>query len=452
MFSGIKSLIVTLLAIMISSHSPSYASQKIQLGNFSISFTGGNFDTTKSKGNLTGVSLWSRQTKIGSASSLSIHHSFSEKSFSEKSIEGQLTLSFENLNLKFKDESAELNEFGINIAEAYIDATVDSKRLHVQNITLQGVKIGWLNKGFGALIERFAASDLVIGLGKSNPFTSDLVRYLGSDIGSSQLDNFKITMGKRLKPQVEIFSIENMTTRNCFGYSFLVGTVPDHRCSRSTSNVIIEHSAIEQILPELSQALSQNGMKFVKLNSFNETSYRNVTGGYDVKSSGTLKVDGFGSFETESSITMNKNLWTDLATVENELGTLESVIKSNDPKIQSLIQRALDKNFLHNFKFTIHDNGLLDIMHSFIKNKVPAFRQMNRYQLSAEANKIISKELQGQPSVADMVNPSINRFINGAGEISLTINPQGEMSIYERVKLISDFDDFIEMFNVRFVN
>ena len=246
MLSKLRCLIITALVILISSYSPTYASQKIQIGDFSITFTGGNFDKTKSKGNLTGVSLWSRQAKIGSASSMSINHNFSEKS-----IEGQLTLSFEKLNLKFKDESAELNEFDINIAEAYIDASVDSNRLHVQNITLQGVKIDWLNKGFGALIEKFAASDLVIGLGKSNPFTSDLAQYLGPDIGNSQMDNFKITMGKRYKPQVEILSIEKMTTRNCFGYSFLVGTVPDHSCSRSTSDVIIEHRAIEQILPEL---------------------------------------------------------------------------------------------------------------------------------------------------------------------------------------------------------
>ena len=80
MLSKFRCLIITALVILISSYSPTYASQKIQIGDFSISFTGGNFDKTKSKGNLTGVSLWSRQTKIGSASSLSIHHSFSEKS------------------------------------------------------------------------------------------------------------------------------------------------------------------------------------------------------------------------------------------------------------------------------------------------------------------------------------------------------------------------------------
>ena len=63
-----------------------------------------------------------------------------------------------------------------------------------------------------------------------------------------------------------------------------------------------------------------------------------------------------------------------------------------------------------------------------------------------------TEALQGQPGASDMVNPSISRFINGAVEISLTINPLGDMSVHERAELISDFNDFKEMFNVRLVN
>ena len=112
----------------------------------------------------------------------------------------------------------------------------------------------------------------------------------------------------------------------------------------------------------------------------------------------------------------------------------------------------LDITFLHGYNVTIEDDGLLNIAHSFIKNKFPAFNQMSRYQLSVEAEKMITEALQAQPGASELVNPSISRFINGIGEISLTINLQGEMSVYERVKLISDFGDFMTMFNVKLVN
>ena len=449
MFSKFKRLIITTLVILISSYSPTYASQKIQIGDFSISFTGGYFDKAKSKGNLTGVSLWSRQTKIGSASSLSIHHSFSEKSFSEKSIEGQLTLSFEQLNLKFKDESAELNEFDINIAEAYIDASVDSNRLHVQNITLQGAKVDWLNKGFGVSLEKYSASDVVVGLGRLNPLTSETAKYLGADIGKSQLDNFKVMMGKRYKPKAEVLSIENWTVSNCFGYSLLIDVVPDFVCSFSLSNASLKNGAIKPLYPKLSQALSENGIRTVKLNSSGETSYKNVKEGYMIESRIRSKVDDFGSIEAQSSTTTNKTVWADMAA--NEKNWTSNEADDIRTKLMAMAL-SLDRTFLHDYKLTIIDDGFVRIAESFIKNQYPAFRRMKRQQLALEVNKGISGGLEGQENIANLINPFVKDFINGAGKISLMIEPIGNISIYERDKLVSDFDDFIAVFNVRLSN
>ena len=449
MIRKLKCLIMTLLVIIISSHSPTYASQKIQIGDFSISFTDGYFDKAKLKGNLTGVSLWSRQTKIGSASSLSIHHSFSEKSFSEKSVEGQLTLSFEKLNLKFKDESAELNEFDINIAEAYIDASVNSNRLHVQNITLQGAKVDWLNKGFEVSLEKYSASDVVVGLGRLNPLTSDIAKYLGADIGNGQLDNFKVMMGKKYKPKAEVLSIESWTVSNCFGHSLLIDVVPDFVCSFSLSNASLNNGSIKQLYPELSQVLSENGIQAVKLNSSGETSYNNVKEGYMIKSRIKSKVDDFGSVEAQSSTTANKTVWADLAANEKNW----TLIDASDIRAMAMAMAlSLDRTFLHDYKLTITDDGFVKIVESFIKNQYPALRRMNRQQLSLEVNKGISGGLEGQPNISKLINPFVKDFINGAGKISLMIEPIGDISIYERAKLVSDFDDFIAVFNARLSN
>lgn len=449
MFCKIRCLIITALFILISSYSPTYASQKIQIGDFSISFTGGNFDNSKSKGNLTGVSLWSRQTKIGSASSVSINHSFSEKSLSGKSIEGQLTLSFEKLNLKLKDESAELNEFDINIAEAYIDASVDSNRLHVQNITLQGAKVDWLNKGFEVSLEKYSASDVVVGLGRLNPLTSEVAKYLGADIGKSQLDNFKVMMGKKYKAKAEVLSLENWTVSNCFGHSLLIDVVPDFVCSFSFSNASLNNGSIKQLYPELSQVLSENGIKAVTLNSSGETSYNNVKEGYKIKSRIKSKVDDFGSVEAQSSTTTNKTFWADLAANEKNWASIDA---SDIRTMTMAMALNLDRTFLHDYKLTITDDGFVRIAESFIKNQYPAFRRMNRQQLALEVNKGISGGLEGQPNIANLISPFVKDFINGAGKISLMIEPIGDISIYEKAKLVSDFDDFIAVFNVRLSN
>jgi hypothetical protein len=449
MFSKLRCLIITALVILISSYSPTYASQKIQYGDFSISFTGGNFDEAKLKGNITGVSIWSRQTKIGSASSVSIHHSFSEKSFSEKSIEGQLTLSFEGLNLKFKEETAELNEFDINIAEAYINASLDSNRFHVQNITLRGAKVDWLNKGFGVSLEKYSASDVVFGLGRLSILASETAKFLGADIGKSQLNNFKVTMGKRYQPKAEVISVENLTISNCFGYSLLIDVVPDFVCSFSLSNASLSNGAIKQLYPELSQALSENGIKAVKLNSSGDTSYKNVNEGYMIESRAKSKVDDFGSIEAQSSTTTNKTVWADMAANEKNWTSNEA-----DDIRTKLMAMALplDRYFLHDYKLTMIDDGFVRIAESFIKNQYPALRRMNRQQLALEANKGIREGLKGQANIANLINPFVIDFINGAGKISLMIEPIGNISIYERAKLVSDFDDLIAVFNVRLSN
>ena len=449
MFENLKYLIMTLMIVLISIHSPTYASQKIQIGDFSISFTGGHFDKAKSKGNLTGISLWSRQTKIGSASSLSIHHSFSEKSLSERSIEGQLTLSFEKLNLKFKDESAKLDEFDINITEAYINVSLDSNKVHIQNIALQDAKVDWLNKGFGVSLEKFSASDVVFGLGRLNPLTSMTAQHLGPDIGKSQLDNFKLIMNKRYKPKAEVLSVENLTVSNCFGYSLLIDVVPDFVCSSSLSNASLNNSAIEQLYPELSRALSENGIEAVKLNSSVETSYKNVKEGYMIKELSKSKVDGFGSIEGRFSSTMNKTAWTDTATNEKNWTSNEA----NDLRTKLIaMMLSFDRTFLHGYKLTIIDDGFVRIAESLIKNQYPTFRRMSRQQLALEINKGISGWLEGQANMANLINPFVKDFINGAGKISLMIEPAGDLSIYERAKLVSDFDDFVAIFNVKLSN
>ena len=77
---------------------------------------------------------------------------------------------------------------------------------------------------------------------------------------------------------------------------------------------------------------------------------------------------------------------------------------------------------------------------------------MKRQQLALEVNKGISGGLEGQENIANLINPFVKDFINGAGKISLMIEPIGNISIYERDKLVSDFDDFIAVFNVRLSN
>ncbi|MDC0649315.1 hypothetical protein OAQ37_02270 [Alphaproteobacteria bacterium] len=450
MFSKLKCLIVTTLTILISSYSPIYASQKkIQIGDFSISFTGGNFDAAKLKGNITGVSIWSRRTKIGSASSASIHHSFSDKAFSEKFIEGQLTLSFEGLNLKFKDGPTELNEFDINIAEAYINASVDSNRLHVKNITLQGTKVDWLNKGFGVSLEKYSASDVVVGLGRLSPLTSETAKYLGADIGKNQLDNLKVTISKRHQPKAEVLSVENWTMSNCFGYSFLIDVVPDHFCSTSVSNASLSNGAITQLYPELSQALSENGIKVAKLNFTAEQSYKNVEEGYMIKVRTKSKVDGLVSIEGQSSTTMNETFWADMAANEKKWTSSSG---EDIRKKAMAIMLGFDKTFIHSWKFTINDDGFINVAESFIKNQFPAFRRMSRKQLALEIKKGISGVLEEQANIANLINPFVERFMNGTGKINLNIDPVGKISVYERAKLVSDFGDFISIFNVRLSN
>jgi hypothetical protein len=112
----------------------------------------------------------------------------------------------------------------------------------------------------------------------------------------------------------------------------------------------------------------------------------------------------------------------------------------------------LDRTFLHDYKLTITDDGFVRIAESFIKNQYPAFRRMNRQQLALEVNKGISGGLEGQPNIANLISPFVKDFINGAGKISFMIEPIGDISIYERAKLVSDFDDFIAVFNARLSN
>ena len=272
---------------------------------------------------------------------------------------------------------------------------------------------------------------------------------MGADIGKSQLDNFKVTMGKRYKPKAEVLSVENWTMSNCFGYSFLIDVVPDFVCSVSLSNASLNNGAIKQLYPELSQALSENGIKAVKLNFSGETSYKNVKEGYMIKVRSKSKVDGFGSIEGQSSTTMNKTVWADIAANEKNWTSTEA---DDIRKKQWQCAQASIKLFSMSYKLTIIDDGFVKLAESFIKNQYPAFRRMSRQQLALEVNKGISGGLEGQANIANLINPFVKDFINGAGKISLMIEPLGNISIYERAKLVSDFDDFIAVFNVRLSN
>ena len=168
-----------------------------------------------------------------------------------------------------------------------------------------------------------------------------------------------------------------------------------------------------------------------------------------IKSRIKSKIDNFGSVEAQSSTTTNKTFWADLAANEKNWTSIDA---SDIRAMTKAMALNLDRTFLHDYKLNIIDDGFVGIAESFIKNQYPAFRRMNRQQLALEVNKGISGGLEGKANIANLVNPFVKDFINGAKKISLMIKPIGNTSIYERYKLVSDFNDFIEVFNVRLSN
>ena len=119
MFSGIRRLIFALLVIIIYGHSPAHALQPIQLGEYSITYTGGRFDKSNMKGNITGVTFYHRQIKLASAESVYIDHNFKEGIK-----EGQLTLSFEELSLRVKEETPQSTEFKMDIDAGNVESSI----------------------------------------------------------------------------------------------------------------------------------------------------------------------------------------------------------------------------------------------------------------------------------------------------------------------------------------
>ena len=500
MFDRIICLTFALLVIIISNNSPTYALQTIQAGEYSISYKGGDFDKSIMKGNLTGVTVYQHQTKVASAKSVYFDHNFKNANFDVGNgiAEAKIKLSFEKLawliqegvninvekgsikfsinynnrrmtggqfsmsskNLNFQadlpiqsdDQAPKLNKIKGNIGSANIKASIYSDRAHLHEMDLSDIDLDWVTGGFGASLKKFSGSDIVGGYETPKKISQQIAQMFGvsltADVGEWQIENFKVTFGKGFQNKINVVSIPNWTIEDCLGYSLLINEVPSHVCSTSINNIAVNKRAFEQIFPEFAKALSQNGIYDIKLNLESETSIENVQNRYDINHISSIKVDNFGTLESKSSVSTNQKLFSEMVALEKRLPTVEDSQTTYPNELLNL----LDMTFLHEWNVTIKDDGLLDIAHSFIKNKFPAFNQMSRYQLSVEAEKMIIEALQGQPGVSDMVNPSISRFINGAGEISLTTNPQGEMSVYERVKLISDFDDFTAMFNITLVN
>ena len=504
MFGKIKHLIFVLLVIIAGSNSPAYALQTIQAGEYSISFKGGDFDKSIMKGNLTGVTFYQHQKKVASAKSVYFDHNLKNANFDvgDGITEAKIKLSFEKLawlieegvkinvdkgilkfsinynnrritggqfsmsskNLNFQgdlpiqsnDQAPKQNKIKGNVGIVNINASIYPDRLHLQDMQLNDLKLDWMTGGFGASLKNFSLNDFVVGLEKFeyNPTKNSrsILSLFGvpidSDINEWQIENFKVTFGKGFQNKIDIVSIPNWATNNCLGYSLLIREVPSHVCSSNINNLVVNKKAIEQIFPEFAEALSQNGVNDIRLDVVALTSIKNAENHYDINHISSTKVDDFGTLEFKSNVSTNQKLFLEMVSLEKSLPSMEDSQTIYAKELLNL----LDMTFLHEWNVTIKDDGLLDIAHSFIKNKSPAFSQMSRYQLSVEGEKMITEALKGQPGLSDMLNPSISRFINGAGKISLTINPQGEMSVYERVKLISDFDDFIAMFNVKLVN
>ena len=504
MFGKIKHLIFVLLVIIASSNSPAYALQTIQAGEYSISFKGGDFDKSIMKGNLTGVTFYQHQKKVASAKSVYFDHNLKNANFDvgDGITEAKIKLSFEKLawlieegvkinvdkgslkfsinynnrritggqfsmsskNLNFQgdlpiqsnDQAPKLNKIKGNVGTVNINASIYSDSLHLQDMQLNDLKLDWMTGGFGASLKNMSLNDIVVGLEKFeyNPpkNSQSILKLFGvpvaSDINESRIEDFKITFGKGLQNKIDVVSIPNSAINNCWGYSLLTREVPSHVCSSSLNNVSINKKAIEQLFPEFAETLSQNGVSNITLDAASKTSIENVKNRYDITHMSKMKVDNFGTLEFKSSVSTNQKLFLEMVALEKSLPSMEGSQTIYAKELLNL----LDMTFLHEWNVTIKDDGLLGIAHSYIKNKSPAFSQMSRYQLSVEAEKMITEALQGQPGASDLLNPPISRFINSAGKISLTIYPQGEMSVYERVKLISDFDDFIAMFNVRLVN
>ena len=418
MLKKLKHLIPPLLIIIINTTSPTYASQKLQMGNFSISFNGGNFDEGNLKGRLIGVKLYFGQSQIGSAKSVSIDHNFSVEAKKLKNDfhslankDGKFTLSFKDLTLKLTDKLFKLNEYTVNVADANFNFSKNRDKIYIHNITLKDAKIEFLDVGFSFLLKKFLVNDMTLSLDAFFDYNQQHTAFMSVDIGKFQINGFRITKGKRHTKNVGVLSIENITVSNCYSYSLLIGVAPDHVCSRNVQNAVVSNAAVKNISPELFQAISENGLKAIKFNSFSKTSYETVRDGYLITSSGTLKIDNFGSTEGKSSMTFNKSLWSDAAALEKK----SALNKTKNGNVLEQMMLLLDQTFLHDFRFTIKDDGFLDIVHSYIKNKIPAFRLMSRQQLSLEVNKRIREALKGRPYVADQINPFVNRFINGAG-------------------------------------
>lgn len=501
MFGRIKHLIFVVLVIIAGSNSPAYALQTIQAGEYSISYKGGDFDKSIMKGNLTGVTFYQHQKKVASAKSVYFDHNFKNANFDvgDGITEAKIKLSFEKLawlieegvkinvdkgslkfsiyyknrritggqfsmsskNLNFQadlpiqsdDQAPKQNKIKSKIGSANIRASFNHDKAHIHDIELSDINLDWLPGGFGASLRKFSGSDVVFGYGYKTPEKSQQIARLfgvalGIDIGEAQSEDFKMTFGKGFQNKIDVFSSPSATVSNCWGYTILIQKVPSHVCYSNMNNVVINKTAIKQLIPEFAEVLSQNGVGDIMLDWMSETSIENFENSYDIKHANTTKVDNFGTFEWKSGVSINQKLFLEMVALEKSLQSAEDI----ETIYRNELLKLLDMTHLHEWNVTIKDDGLLDIAHSFIKNKSPAFSQMSRYQLSVEGEKMITEALKGQPGLSDMLNPSISRFINGAGEISLTINPQGEMSVYERVKLISDFDDFIAMFNVKLVN
>ena len=75
----------------------------------------------------------------------------------------------------------------------------------------------------------------------------------------------------------------------------------------SRNNVSINKKAIEQLFPELAEALSQNGIYDITVDSASQMTLKNIKDGFNIEHISSIKIDNIGKLEFKSSVFTTKN-------------------------------------------------------------------------------------------------------------------------------------------------
>ena len=135
----------------------------------------------------------------------------------------------------------------------------------------------------------------------------------------------------------------------------------------SRNNVSINKKAIEQLFPELAEALSQNGIYDITVDSASQMTLKNIKDGFNIEHISSIEIDNIGKLEFKSSVFTNQKLFSEMVALEKSLPPIGD---SQTIYLNQLLN-LLDMTFLHKYNVTIEDDGLLDIVHSFIKTNLP---------------------------------------------------------------------------------